>query len=90
MELVINTYSGFTRDLHKYASEHSGASITASVEGPYGTFPDPAEYDKVVLVAGGSGATFTVGLAVSMIQRLETDSAKQIDFIWTTRGQGAK
>ncbi|KAI3318034.1 ferric reductase NAD binding domain-containing protein [Xylariaceae sp. AK1471] len=85
IELVINTYSGFTKDLHKYASDNPGASIRASVEGPYGTFPDPIEYDKVVLVAGGSGATFTIGLAVNMIQRLDPDSKKQIDFIWATR-----
>lgn len=88
MELIINSYSGFTRDLHKYASGNPGASLTVSVEGPYGTFPDPIEYDKVVLVAGGSGAAFTVGVAVSMIQRLPPDLEKQCDFIWTTRGYG--
>jgi NAD(P)H-flavin reductase len=88
MELIINTYSGFTRDLHKYARENPGSSLTVSVEGPYGAFPDPIEYDKVVLVAGGSGATFAVGVAVSMTQRLPPDSAKQCDFIWTARGYG--
>ncbi|GAP89512.1 putative ferric reductase like transmembrane component protein [Rosellinia necatrix] len=86
MELIINTYSGFTSDLHRYASENPGANLAVSVEGPYGTFPDPMKYDKVVLVAGGSGATFTVGLAADMIQRLGTDSSKQIEFIWATRG----
>ncbi|RWA09582.1 hypothetical protein EKO27_g5520 [Xylaria grammica] len=85
MELVINTYSGFTRDLHQYARKNPGANLKASVEGPYGTFPDPMDYDKVVLVAGGAGATFTIGLAADMIRRLSPDSTKQIEFIWTTR-----
>ncbi|KAJ8123536.1 hypothetical protein ONZ43_g542 [Nemania bipapillata] len=87
MELIINTYSGFTGDLHRYASENPGASLAVSVEGPYGTFPDPMEYDKVVLVAGGSGATFTIALAADMIRRLSRDSTKKIDFIWATRGR---
>ncbi|KAI1428595.1 ferric reductase NAD binding domain-containing protein [Xylaria sp. FL1777] len=87
LELIINTHSGFTRDLHRYAHQNPGASLTVSVEGPYGTFPDPMEYDKVVLVAGGSGATFTVGLAADMIQRMHLDSAKQIEFIWVSRNR---
>ncbi|KAI1130100.1 ferric reductase NAD binding domain-containing protein [Nemania abortiva] len=87
MELIINTYSGFTGDLHRYASENPGASLAVSVEGPYGTFPDPMDYDKVVLVAGGSGATFTIALAADMVRRLSPDSTKKIDFIWATRGR---
>ncbi|KAI3342438.1 ferric reductase NAD binding domain-containing protein [Ustulina deusta] len=87
MELVINTHSGFTRDLHRYASQNPGASLAVSVEGPYGTFPDPMEYDKVVLVAGGSGATFTIGLAADMIRRLSPDSTKKIEFIWASRSR---
>ncbi|KAI8624851.1 ferric reductase NAD binding domain-containing protein [Xylariaceae sp. FL1651] len=86
MELIINTYSGFTRDLHRYANEKPGASLTVSIEGPYGTLPDPIDYDKVVLVAGGSGATFTFGIALDMIRKMTPDSKKQIEFIWTTRG----
>ncbi|KAI1203330.1 ferric reductase NAD binding domain-containing protein [Nemania serpens] len=87
MELIINTYSGFTRDLHEFATKNPGASIKVSAEGPYGTFPDPMDYDKVVLVAGGSGATFTVGLAADMLRRLSPDSPKKIEFIWATRSR---
>lgn len=89
MELVINTYSGFTRDLHKYALQHPGASLRVSAEGPYGTLPDPMDFDKVVLVAGGSGATFTFGMAADMLRRMSEDSQQQIDFIWAVKGHGA-
>ncbi|KAI1270771.1 ferric reductase NAD binding domain-containing protein [Xylariaceae sp. FL1019] len=85
LELVINSFSGFTKDLHNYAQQNPGASLTASLEGPYGTLPDPMDYDKVVLLAGGSGATFTFGIAADMVERMNQESEKQIDFIWATR-----
>ncbi|KAI1850219.1 hypothetical protein JX265_002116 [Neoarthrinium moseri] len=84
-ELIVNTYSGFTRDLHKYALKNPGASLRVSLEGPYGTFPDPIDFDKVVLVAGGSGASFTFGLASNMLSKMTETSDKQIDFIWTVK-----
>ncbi|CAJ2503027.1 Uu.00g104210.m01.CDS01 [Anthostomella pinea] len=85
LELIVNTYSGFTKDLHDYAARNSGRSLKVSVEGPYGTLPDPMDYDKVVLVAGGAGATFTFGLAADMLRRMTEDSRQQIDFIWAIR-----
>ncbi|RYO79282.1 hypothetical protein DL766_002087 [Monosporascus sp. MC13-8B] len=85
LELVINTYSGFTRDLHKFAVSNPGATLQASLEGPYGTIPDPMGYDKVVLVAGGAGATFTFGLAADMLRRMNETSTQRIEFIWAVR-----
>ncbi|KAI0206745.1 ferric reductase NAD binding domain-containing protein [Astrocystis sublimbata] len=87
LELVVNTYSGFTRDLHRHASNNPGASLKVSAEGPYGTNPDPMDYDKVVLVAGGAGATFAIGLAVDMLRRMTLDSNKRIELIWSARGR---
>ncbi|KAI2470946.1 ferric reductase NAD binding domain-containing protein [Annulohypoxylon bovei var. microspora] len=85
-ELVINSYSGFTRSLHDHAMKNPGASLKVSVEGPYGTLPDPMDFDKVVLVAGGSGATFTFGIASDMLSRMSENSKQQIDFIWAVKG----
>ncbi|KAF3760842.1 hypothetical protein M406DRAFT_343011 [Cryphonectria parasitica EP155] len=85
MEFVVNAYDGFTRDLHSYAAANPGAKLMASVDGPYGTFPDPMSFDKVVLIAGGSGATFTFGLAVNMLERMGPDSTKTIVFIWAVK-----
>ncbi|RYP09000.1 hypothetical protein DL765_008597 [Monosporascus sp. GIB2] len=85
LELVINTYSGFTRDLHKFAVSKPGTMLKASIEGPYGTTPDPMGYDKVVLVAGGAGATFTFGLAADMLRRMNETSTQRIEFIWAVR-----
>lgn len=88
MEFIINSYDGFTGDLHKYALEHPGASLKASIDGPYGTFPDPMEYDKIILIAGGSGASFTFGLAVNLLERMGPESTKNIVFIWAVKKHG--
>lgn len=91
VEFTVKAQDGFTRDLHKYATENPGASVKASVDGPYGTFPDPMEFDKIVLIAGGGGATFTFGLAVNVLERLksEVDAAhKKIVFVWAVQKHG--
>ncbi|PSR98996.1 ferric reductase NAD binding domain-domain-containing protein [Coniella lustricola] len=85
MEFVVNACDGFTRDLHKHATLHPGAKLMASVDGPYGTFPDPLSFDKVVLIAGGSGATFTFGLAINMLERMTLESTNHIAFIWAVK-----
>jgi predicted ferric reductase len=89
LELVINAYDGFTSDLHDFAVKNPGMSLKASVDGPYGAIPDFSKTaDKVILIAGGSGASFTFGVAVDMIERLPESSKTKIDFIWTVREEG--
>ncbi|KAH8667412.1 ferric reductase NAD binding domain-containing protein [Tricladium varicosporioides] len=87
MELVINAYDGFTSDLHEYAVKNPGVSLRASVDGPYGAIPNFAKVaDKIILVAGGSGASFTFGVALDILKKLEHSTRKPtIDFIWTVR-----
>lgn len=88
VEFTVKARNGFTSDLHKYAVAHPGAALKASVDGPYGTFPDPMEFDKIVLIAGGGGATFTFGLAVNVLERMKDDSPKNIVFIWAVKKHG--
>ncbi|KAK5661684.1 hypothetical protein OQA88_9784 [Cercophora sp. LCS_1] len=85
VEFTVKANNGFTRDLHKYAVANPGAKVRASLDGPYGTFPDPMEYDKIVLIAGGGGATFTFGLAVNVLERMEDQAHKNIVFIWAVK-----
>lgn len=88
MQFVVNAYDGFTRDLHKRAVGAPGTKLRVSVDGPYGTFPDPMAFDKVVLIAGGSGATFTFGLATNMLERMGSDAEKNIVLIWAVKKHG--
>ncbi|KAI1325437.1 ferric reductase NAD binding domain-containing protein [Xylariaceae sp. FL0255] len=87
LEVVVNSRDGFTKALNQYAASNPGASLRASVEGPYGTIPDPMSFDKVVLIAGGSGATFAFGMAIHMAESMIEQSNKQIELIWASRGQ---
>ncbi|KAK4042644.1 ferric reductase NAD binding domain-containing protein [Parachaetomium inaequale] len=85
VEFTVKARNGFTSDLHKYAVANPGAAVKASIDGPYGTFPDPMDFDKIVLIAGGGGATFTFGLAVNVLERMNEDSPKNIVFIWSVK-----
>jgi NAD(P)H-flavin reductase len=89
LELVVAAYDGFTNDLHQYAKKNPGASLRASVDGPYGTTPNLAKSaDKVILIAGGSGATYTFGVALEMLKNLGDSTKTTIEFVWTAKEQG--
>lgn len=88
MEFVINSHDGFTRDLHMYAVSNPGARLWASVEGSYGQIPDPATFDTVVLVAGGSGASFTFGMALNLLHKMRSDENKRVIFVWIVKSYG--
>ncbi|KAL2759073.1 hypothetical protein ACRALDRAFT_208141 [Sodiomyces alcalophilus JCM 7366] len=85
LEFVVASYDGFTSDLHKFARASPGATVRASVEGSYGSFPDPAAYDKVVLIAGGSGASFIVGMALNLLQRVRPGYRQSVEFVWMVK-----
>ncbi|TVY92228.1 Ferric/cupric reductase transmembrane component, partial [Lachnellula willkommii] len=88
LDLVIAAYDGFTNDLHQYAIRNPGVSLRASIDGPYGALPNFAKVaDKVILIAGGSGASFTFGVALDMISKVSDSSNLSIDFVWTVREQ---
>lgn len=86
-EFVIRVYDGFTRDLYKAAQASPGRSLRCSVDGAYGQVPNFKVFDKVVLVAGGSGASFTFAIALDLIEASKK-AVKSIDFIWIVRHQG--
>jgi predicted ferric reductase len=90
IELVVAAYDGFTDDLHNFAVKHPGASLRASFDGPYGTVPIFSKSaDKVIFIAGGSGASFTFGVALDMVRKLDNNLPKpKIEFIWTVREPG--
>lgn len=89
LEVVVCSQDGFTRDLFSLASKSPGAQVTASCDGPYGTLPKFTKFENVVLIAGGSGATFTFGVALNLIRNLPSDGTRPvIHFIWVIRDQG--
>ena len=88
-EFVIKAQSGFTRDLYNAACKNPGAKFRAAVEGPYGQVPDAKGYDKVIVIAGGSGATFAFSMALAWArERSATHARGTLDFVWTVRNKG--
>lgn len=67
-ELVffINSHDGFTKKLRDAAEK--GGKMKVFVDGPYGKSPDLTDYDTSVLIAGGSGVSFTLPLLLDGIK----------------------
>ena len=67
-ELVffINVHGGFTKKLGNAAQK--GEKVKVFVDGPYGKSPDLKDYETSVLIAGGSGVSFTLPLFLDCIR----------------------
>ena len=87
IELVARALSGTTAMLADHAVKQKTIELT--LEGPYGAashFPDLASYDRVLFVAGGVGATFTLPLYLDLLHRdARGESIPGIRFIWSVR-----
>lgn len=88
----------WSRALNHLAAEHAeGGDVRVSVmlDGPYGglTF-DLGDFESVLLVAGGSGATFTVGVLDDIVGRIvrhgraKGEKTRFIKFAWFVRSYG--
>jgi predicted ferric reductase len=87
LQMVVAAYDGFTRDLYNHALENPSQVLKASVDGPYGIVPDFTLYSKVLFIAGGSGASFTCGVALDLLRKLG-ESSTTIEFVWVVHEQG--
>lgn len=93
--LVAKTLTGNTKkmsDLARSLTKEGGEppSIPLALEGPYGAsihLPDFSTFDKVLLVAGGVGATFILPIYRSIVEFHDTEHAglPQVRFIWAVQ-----
>lgn len=94
--LVARTITGNTKKLAELAKSLStpesdeAPAIPLTLEGPYGVsthLPDFSTFDKILLVAGGVGATFILPIYRSIIEFHRADHAggPQIRFIWAVK-----
>ncbi|PVF96481.1 hypothetical protein CPB86DRAFT_507131 [Serendipita vermifera] len=86
----IRAMDGFTRKLHDYAALHHGEKVMALADGPYGRPPPVNTFSTVVLVAGGSGASFTVPLLLDIIAAANSQKSlvKRVVFVWSVKDNG--
>lgn len=97
----------WSRALNHYASEGRGqitedktivereTQVHVMVDGPYGgSSVDPGNFESLLLVAGGSGATFTLGLLDDIVGRCIKlgrrggERTRRIEFAWCVRSFG--
>ncbi|EJD06301.1 uncharacterized protein FOMMEDRAFT_138344 [Fomitiporia mediterranea MF3/22] len=90
MKFIIRVRDGFTRRLHGFAVSAGGScAVSAFVDGPYGDPPNVYFYPNVVLVAGGSGVSFTLPLLLDLVRRARKETpdtlCKKVKFVWYIR-----
>ncbi|OZJ02272.1 hypothetical protein BZG36_05158 [Bifiguratus adelaidae] len=89
LKFLIRAKDGFTRCLLKTAAERADApqSLTAFVNGPYGSPKCFAQFERVILISGGTGATFTIPLLLDIAQRSSTGSipCRNLTLIWVMK-----
>ncbi|EIN03568.1 hypothetical protein PUNSTDRAFT_116967 [Punctularia strigosozonata HHB-11173 SS5] len=99
----LNAYARAERDRTSKGKELDGidttdlgADVQVMIDGPYGGCSvDLGEFESVLLVAGGSGATFTLGMLDDIVGRCvrlgrpNGERTKRIKFAWCIKSFGA-
>lgn len=90
VELVLKVHGGITAALAKKAVGRGGKAAVQTrvfVDGPYGGLPiDLKGYDRVMLLAGGSGSTTIVPVLNDLVAR---STGQKLDFLVSVRDRGA-
>ncbi|KAI0640857.1 iron reductase [Trametes meyenii] len=105
LTLVARVRGDWTRAINQFATkeqerisekgEQPGVPVQVMIDGPYGgSSIDLGDYESVLLVAGGSGATFTLGLLDDIVARCvklgrrNGEKTRRIEFAWCIRSYG--
>ena len=109
-KLLIRVREGVTRRLYNMAQDDAEAilssdnfpsrSIYAWSEGPYGNLHHLNEYETLLLVAGGSGVSFTLPIMLDIVRRRKTMvspsgssepvATSRVTFLWIIRDEGMR
>jgi NAD(P)H-flavin reductase len=92
LSLIARTLKGNTKTLasRARASTLSGTNVKLQIEGPYGLrLPSFAQFDRVLLVAGGVGATFIIpiyrSILTSRLNAPNNTNLADIRLVWSVR-----
>ncbi|OJT05986.1 Ferric/cupric reductase transmembrane component 2 [Trametes pubescens] len=82
---LINVREGFTKRLAQIAQ--AGGKVKVLVDGPYGFSPNLDHDDTVVLVAGGSGVSFSLSTFLGVLSHVQNGKSRcrKLVFIWSIR-----
>jgi hypothetical protein len=85
MSLIVKAHRGVTQKLHSHSSRaESGKTLTAFIEGPYGTERSLSSYGTVMLFASGVGITHQLGHIRELVEGYGqgTVAAKRVTLVW--------
>ncbi|KFY34912.1 hypothetical protein V494_06372 [Pseudogymnoascus sp. VKM F-4513 (FW-928)] len=89
VEFVVHSRDGFTSELHQHAKTFSGKTMRCSLNAGYGTLPNFKTYNSILLIAGGSGASFTFAVALDLSRNPGPCPSDSITFVWVVRDQAS-
>ncbi|KAJ7314611.1 FAD-binding domain-containing protein [Mycena albidolilacea] len=84
LELVMRVHGGLTHALARRVAGKAAWATRVVVDGPYGGLHVPLQaYERVYLLAGGSGATFTLPIFANLAATLKAGgvSCQRIEFV---------
>ncbi|BGP31960.1 ferric-chelate reductase [Rhodotorula toruloides] len=91
MRFVLRVHGGLTLELAGHivrrseAKDGQAVDCWVSVEGPHGSPPPAAEFDTLLLIAGGSGITHPLSVAAAVCRRAAAGQAvvtSKIKLVW--------
>ncbi|KAI1796261.1 hypothetical protein LXA43DRAFT_1090336 [Ganoderma leucocontextum] len=84
---LIRGRGGFTGRLRDYASRNGICRVPAFIDGPYGCPPDLTKFSTCILIAGGSGVSYTLPLLLNLVRhaRTRTTHVHRVIFMWAVR-----
>jgi predicted ferric reductase len=94
MVFLVRAQQGFTARLQEKARKMAEAGQTplfpVIIDGPYGIVPDHSEFNSVVLIAGGTGISFTLPILHGILREAANGVSicKRVELAWVVRNQG--
>jgi NAD(P)H-flavin reductase len=88
LTLVLRHLNGPTTNALSQLIALPKARPPINIEGPYGAtkhFPDLAKFDRVLLVAGGVGATFLLPIYQQLQANMQEYGTNKVQLIWSMR-----
>ncbi|KAH9483266.1 Ferric reductase transmembrane component 5 [Psilocybe cubensis] len=85
---LIRGRDGLTKRLRELARKNHGYRVPALLDGPYGMPPDLRRFTTCVLIAGGSGISYTLPLLLNLARinaQNGSSAVRRIVFIWAIR-----
>lgn len=92
LTFIVRAHSGCTRRIYNRAKSFlpttsdplKEKSFMVLMDGPYGRIQDVRQYDTLILIAGSTGATYTVPILLHTLQS-QVGCVRHIEFLWVVK-----